>query len=839
MSFTAFQRDLRYALRSLFRRPGFLVTVVLTLALGLGVNAAIFGLFHQALMKPLPVPQPERLVNLESPGPRQGWNTSNNSGDRVSLFNYPMFRDLEAAGEGRIRLAGHRAESVNVSWQGDTRNVQGSLVSGGYFEALGLVPALGRLLSPQDDAVAGHADAVVLSHDFWRDSFGADPGVIGQTVRVNSLPLTVVGIAPRGFAGTTLGDRIDLFVPISVKWPGHTDGLPEHQRRDYYWVYVFGRLEPGTGMAQAREALQARYRSVTLDIEAALQEGMSDRALEEFRARELVLRPGAKGQSRVPATLVTPLTTLMLVSALVLLVACLNIANLQLARGAGRAGEMAVRSALGAGSGQLQRQLLLESVLLALAGAVFALPASWLVQRALSTFDGTGIALATDGGPSAATFVFTFLVALLTAAVFGLYPAWRLSRTRPAEALRARNGQGGGDRGNGGFRNGLAVVQIAFSLALLAVAGLFARSLDNIARVDLGMRVDNVVTFTVVPALNGYGDAQSRQLFERMQERLSALPGVEGVALSAVNLMAGHEWGASLTVQGYEPPPDEPAATTRNDVGSAFFDTLGIPVLAGRVFDARDGADSPRVAVVNNTFAQRFGLGADAVGRRVSLSSGDPDPDIEIVGVVADSGYSNVKDDIKPLLYQPLAQAGNAGHVNVYVRAAMDASMVSGPVREAMRALDAELPLLRMRSFSEQIGQNIGTDRLVGLLSSGFAVLATLLAAVGLYGLLSYTVAQRTPELGLRLALGSSPARLRGMVLAQIGRLAAIGIPLGLLLAVALGHAARSLLFGLSGHDPLVLASATVLLALVVVAAAWWPAGRAARTDPMGALRNE
>lgn len=837
--YNTLSRDLRYGLRGLFAKPGFLVTVVATLALGLGVNAAIFTLFHHALMKPLPVPEAERLVNLEGPGARQGWSTSNNSGSSRAIFNYPMFRDLEAAQDGAIRLAGHRGESMNLGWQGSTSNVRGSLVSGSYFPVLGIAPTLGRLLSPQDDAVVGRAEAVVLSHGFWQDRFGGNPDVVGQSVAVNGLPMTVVGVAPAGFTGTTLGERTDLFVPVSVKWPGHTDGLPEHERRDYYWLYVFGRLAPGVSLQGAREQLQARYHSVLNDIEAPLQQGMSDKGLAEFRAKQLVFVPGAQGQSRLPDSLVTPLTTLMLVSGLVLLMACVNIANLQLARGAVRGNEMAVRSALGASAGQLRRQLLLESLLLALFGAVLALPVAWLVAKGLAAFDATGMAGLAQGSLSWATVAFTFVVAIATMLLFGLFPAWRLSRSTPADALRARSGQPGADRASGRFRNGLAVTQIAFSLALLVLAGLFARSLSNIAQTDLGMQVDRVLTFGVAPALNGYSDEQSRQLFERMESELRTLPGVDGVALSSLTLLAGHDWGTSLSVQGYEPAPDESVGSSRNDVGVGFFATMGVPVLAGREFSHQDSATAPKVAIVNRRFVERYLPQGDAVGKRLSLSSGNPELDIEIVGVVANSAYSNVKDESPAVLYLPVAQAENGGHVNVYLRSSADPALLGQSIQQAMRRIDPQLPLLSLRTFSEQMRQNTGTDRMVGLLSAGFAALATLLAAVGLYGLLAYAVSQRTREMGLRLALGSSPSRVRGMVLGQMARLAVIGLVIGLVLAIVLGTAAGSMLFGLPGHDPLVLLVATVLLAGVVFAAAWWPAWRASRTDPMAALRDE
>ncbi len=835
-----FSRDFRYGLRGLIARPGFFATVALTLALGLGVNAAIFSLFHGTLMKPLPVAEPQRLVNLEAPGPRSGWNSSNNSGTTRSTFSYPMFKDLEAAQNGVIQLAGHRGDSMNLTWQGNTSHIEASVVTGNYFSALGLAPALGRLLGPQDDAVTGQAESVVLSHGLWQDRFGGAADVVGQSVRVNGLPLTIVGVAPAGFTGTTLGTRTQLFVPASVRWPERIDGLPEHERRDYFWLYVFGRLAPGVSAEMAREKLQVRYHAVVNDIEAPTLQGMSDNGMAEFRAKQLVLTPGARGQSRVPENATTPLTTLMVVSALVLLIACLNIANLQLARGAVRANEMAVRSAIGASAGQLRRQLLVESLLLALAGAVLALPVAWLVGKGLSLYDATEMAnVGSAGHLSFTTVAFTLVVALFTTVLFGLFPAWRLSRTTPADALRARSGQPGSDRSAGAFRSGLAITQIAFSLALLVLAGLFARSLENIARTDLGMQVERVLTFTVAPALSGYNTERSRQLFAEAERALSALPGVTGVAMSSVGVLLGHDWGTSVSVQGYQAAPDESTNSSRNDVSPGFFRTLGIPVLAGREFTDQDIAGAPRVAMVNRRFVERYELGSDVVGKRLSLSAGNPELDIEIVGLVADSAYSNVKDEVPPVLFLPLAQDENASHANVYVRSTQDAAALGQSVTQAMNRLDAELPLLQLRTLDEQVRQNTARDRIVGLLSAGFALLATLLAAVGLYGLMAYAVSQRTREMGLRLALGSSPARVRGMVLRQIARLAVVGIVIGLVLAVALGTAARSLLYGLAGHDPLVLLAATVLLALVVFAAAWWPAWRASRTDPMVALRDE
>lgn len=834
----ALARDLRHGLRSLLLRPGFTLTVVATLALGLGVNAAIFSLFHEVLMRPLPVPEPQRLVNLSGPGAKSGWMSNDGSGDDAAIFSYPMFRDLEQAQGDGVTLAGHRGASINLDWQGRTSNNQASMVSGNYFNALGLVPALGRLLSPQDDAVDGRAESVVLAHGLWLDRFGADPDIIGRTLRINGLPMTVVGVAPQGFEGTTVHSQVELFLPISVHWPDRPESLPEHQRRDAYWVYVFGRLAPGVTPAAALAPLQARYRAVINQIEVPQQQNMTPDALQRFADRELQWLPGARGQSEMPGQLAAPLATLLAVAGLVLLIACVNIANLQLARGAGRRHEMSVRSAIGASSGRLARQLLIEAGLLALAGAVLALPLGWLVARGLVWFDSTGLTGFLPGGLSWAMTGFVFAAAAVTVLLFGLFPAWQLSRATPADALRTRTSLAGG-HGGLRLRNGLAVAQMAFSLALLVLAGLFVRSLDNLGRVDLGMQTGQVLAFGIGPELNGYPPERSQALFQRLEAGLQALPGVDAVGLSMVSLVSDNNWGSSVSVQGYQPAPDERTSTSRNDVSPGFFQTLGIPLLAGRQFSDSDDAQAPRVAIVNQAFAERYDLGNDAVGKHVATHGGNPELDIRIVGVVGNSAYSGVREEAPPQLYLPLRQNPGIGQATVYLRSALPSQSLGPAITRVVNNLDSGLPVMDLRSFSEQVRRNTGTDHLVGMLSSGFAVLATLLAAIGLYGLLAYTVAQRQHEMGLRLALGAPPARLRALVLRQTARLALIGIVIGLILAVALGNAAGSLLYGLTGQDPLVLALATLLLLAVVLAAAWWPAWRASRTDPMVALREE
>lgn len=829
--------DLRYAMRGLLLRPGFLIAAVLTLALGLGVNAGVFTLFHHMLIQPLPVAEPGRLVNVVTPGPKSGWTTSNVAGDVESILNYPLFRDLERAQGTSIRLAGHRTASMNLAHRGATVNIDGAMVSGSYFSVLGLAPHVGRLLAEHDDAVPGQAQVVVLGHGFWQDRLGGERDIVGQTVRINGLPMTVAGIAPPGFQGTTLGLPAQVFVPISVRWPDRPDSLPQHDRRDSHWVYVFGRLAAGVPVELARAALQATYSSVLREIEAPLQD-MDEATLERFLDSELLLTPGARGQSWVPEQTGTAMNALLVVAGLVLLIACVNLANLLLARGVSRGNEMAVRSAIGASAGRLRRQLLLEAGLLAALGAVLALPFAWVTLKGLVALMTTGVATVTPPALSPATVLFTVVAAALTVLVFGLYPAWSLSRQAQHQVLRAQAGQAGGERSGGRLRSGLAVAQIALSLALLSLAGLFLRSLDNLARVDLGMQVDSVLTYSMAPALNGYDPARSQVLFQRIEQSVSALPGVESVALASVSLVANNNWGSSVTVQGYEPGPGETMHTYRNDVGPGFFATLQVPVLAGREFGDGDSAQSPPVAIVNQAFVERYGLGGDVIGRRVSVTSGDPGPEIEIVGVVADSTYSQVRQAPPPVLYRPIRQNPSLGTVNVYLRSRLALEAQAPALRSAMAGIDADLPVMNLRTLSAQVHDNIALDRTAGVLSSVFAGLATLLAAVGLFGLFAHTVAQRTREMGLRLALGAEPARVRNLVLRQVARLMLIGGGVGLLLAVAGGIVAQSLLYELPGHDPLALFAATALLLSVVLAAAWWPAWRASRVDPMVALRH-
>jgi predicted permease len=830
-------RNLKLAFRTLLKTPFVTGIAILSLALGIGANAAIYSMFDQILLRRLAVQEPERLVNLSAPGPKPGSTSCNQAGDCEAVFSYPMLRDLQQAETGFQGIAGHRLFGTNLAFRGQTLNGEGLLVTGSYFPLLGVRPALGRLLSPADDQTIGGHPVAVLSHAYWTTHLGGDPDVLNEPLVINGQPMTIIGVAPRGFEGTTFGARPHVFVPISMRkaLSPRFDGF---EKRREYWVYLFGRLKPGVSLEQAATSINAVYRPIINEVEAPLQEGLSDQAMTRFRAREVVLEEGRRGQTSVDSEARTPLLMLFAITAIVLLIACANIANLLLARGANRGTEMAVRLSLGAGRRRILIQLLTESLVLATLGGIASLlVARWTLAGIGALLPGE-VAAVMELRLSPSVALFAGALAIGTGFLFGIFPALHSTRPDLIAGLRAGAGHIAGARSAARFRHSLVTAQIALSMALLVSAGLFIRSLINVSRVDLGLRVDNLVTFAVSPALNGYAPERSRVLFRRVEEEIAALPGVNGVSASLVPILSGSNWGNSVSVEGFDAGPDTDTHSQFSAIGPDYFRTLGIPLIAGREFTPGDDAGGPKVAIVNEAFARKFGLGRDAVGKYMGTGRNDS-LNIQIVGLVQDAKYSQVKDEIPPQYFTPYRQDEGIGAIAFYVRTQGDPQQLLRQIPAVIKQLDPNLPVERLKTMPQQVRENVFLDRMISTLSAAFAVLATLLAAVGLYGVLAYTVEQRTREIGVRMALGADAGRVRGMVLRQVGWMMLIGGAIGVAGALGLGRAASSLLFGLDGSDPVVLAGALALLAVVALGAAYVPALRASRVDPMQALRYE
>jgi predicted permease len=830
--------NLRLALRTLFKTPFVTLVAILSLALGIGANSAIFSLYDQLLLRPVPVPHPDELVNFSSPGPKPGSNSCGQAGSCEEVFSYPMFRDLERVQTSFAGIATHRSFGASLAYNGTSLGGEGLTVSGSYFPVLGITPALGRLLTPDDDKTVGGHFVVVLSHDYWRTRFALNPAILNDTLVVNGQAMTIVGVAPRGFTGITLGQRPDVFVPITMRGL-MSPGFNGFENRRSYWAYLFARLKPGVPMEQAAVAINGPYKAIINDVEAPLQKGMSEQTMARFRAKQITLEAGNRGQSTFDNEARAPLLILLAVTGTVLLIACANIANLLLVRGAGRAAEMAVRLSIGANRRQLIAQLLTESIVLAACGAVAGLlVARWTLDLIASMLppDDTGLISFSLSGTMIA---FAALAALGTGLVFGLFPALHSTRPDLAGTLKNQAGQPGGARAARRFRATLATVQIAMSMALLVPAGLFAKSLFNVSRVDLGLRTDHLMLFSIAPELNSYTTERTRQLFEQIEDEIAGVPGVTSVVAAMVPVLAGDNWGNSLVVEGFQAGPDTDTNASFNGVGPAYLKTLGIPLMMGREFTRADVLGAPKVAIVNQAFVKKFNLGDNPIGKRFGLGGPGAKPEIEIVGIAEDAKYSEVKRAIPPQYFLPYKQEPRLGYAYFYVRTATPPEQMLATIPGVMRKLDASLPLGDVKTMETQIRENVAEDRVISTLSLAFAVLATVLAAVGLYGVLAYTVAQRTREFGLRMALGADGRTVRTMVMKQVAAMAAIGGLIGLAAAVGVGRAAQSLLFEMKGHDPFVLTASAIALGIVAIGAGFIPAVRASRIDPMNALRYE
>ncbi|MGH9385203.1 MAG: ABC transporter permease, partial [Vicinamibacterales bacterium] len=778
------------------------------------------------------------LVNLGAPGPKPGSNSCSDIGSCDDVFSYPMYRDLEHVQTSFTGIASHRDFGATIGYEGTTLTGDGLLVSGSYFAVLELTPAHGRLFPRDDDKTVGSQFVVVLSHDYWRTRFELNPAILNQTLIVNGQAMTIVGVAPAGFQGTTLGSRYDVFVPLTMRGLMQP-GFNGFENRRQYWAYLFARLKPGVSIEQATTAINGPYHAIINDVEAPLQKGASEQTMTRFKARQVTMADGQRGQSDVDREASTPLTILFAVTGTVLLIACANIANLLLVRGAGRAAEMAVRLSIGASRRQLIAQLLTESCLLALFGAIGGLlVAKW-------TLDLIGTMVPPDAADlvrfrmDPMMLLFGAASAIATGIAFGLFPALHSTKPDLVSTIKNQAGQSGGAKAARRFRTTLATVQIAMSMALLVPAGLFAKSLMNVSRVELGLRIDHLVVFGIAPELISYSTERTRALFERIEDELSSSPGVTSVVATIVPLIAGNNWNNSMVVEGFQAAPDTNTSASFNGVGPGFLKTVGIPLVAGRDFTRADTAVAPKVAIVNQAFVKKFNLGDNPLGRRIAVGRPNAKPDIEIVGVAQDAKYSDVKRVVPPQYFLPYRQEGRLGYGYFYVRTALPPEQLLTSIPAMMKKLDSNLPVENLKTMEMQIRENVFLDRFISTLSASFALLATLLAAVGLYGVLAYTVAQRTREFGLRMALGADGRKVRGIVMKQVVWMSAIGGLVGLAMAIAVGQLAQSILFELKGYDPAVLALSAVALGLVALGAGFIPALRASRIDPMNALRYE
>jgi predicted permease len=823
--------DLRFAGRMLRKNPGFSAVIVATLALGIGANTAIFTLMDQVLLRPLPVTAPHELVLLDG----QGIFTGSTEEDRT--FSYPMYLALrDDGGAAFSSLVARFGSQATLTWRGRTERANAELVSGNYFADLGLRPALGRALAPEDDRTPGAHPLAMLSHGFWTRRFGADPGVLGQTLALNGQALTIVGVAPAGFNGLEVGRAADVFAPITMR------GALTPTRNDIFewrsrWLHVVGRLRPGVDRRQAKAAIDVAYRHALVEDAKTLRTyDPAHRA--EFLAKQIDLLPGAAGYSDLRAEITAPLVVLMGMVGLVLLIACANVANLLMARATARQKEVAVRLSLGASRGRLVRQLLVESLVLALLGAAAGiLVAGWageLLVRALP-FDDAARVFSSD--PDLRVGLFTLSVSVVTGLLFGLAPALQLTRPSVAHTLKDEAASVVGGSG-GRLRRGLVVAQVALSLLLLVGAGLFARSLHNLRELDPGFRTDRLVTFSVQPAQMGYDDARVQAFAVRVQDELRALPGVTNAAPGTGRLMSNSAWRRTVKVLGRERKEGEDWSPQTSLVAPGFLDTVGFTLLSGRDFSPGDGTGAPRVAIVNQAFARFFFDGQDPTGRRFGWGREKGD-EIEIVGLVKDVKVNNLRDETPRMVYVPLAQQERVAGFSCYVRTALSEAALVPAIRQAVARVDPLIPVYDLATMEQQIGESLFAERMVAVLSAAFGLLATLLAAVGLYGVMSYSVSRRTREIGIRLALGAPRERVLGMVLREVGTLGAWGLGLGLPVALGLSRLVAAQLFGLPPHDPLTLGSATLLLAGVTLLAGLVPARRAMRVDPMLALRYE
>jgi len=833
--------DLRYALRSLRKVPLFTAIAVLSMAFGIAANTAVFTLVDQVVLRTLPVMRPGELVQVSA---RDTESYGGGMGDGTEL-SYAMYRDLRDHNQVFAGMFCRMQNGLTITYGGRSELATAELVSGTFFPQLGVQPAVGRLFTAEEDRVAGGHPVAVLGFNYWMSRFAGDRAIVGRAITVNGHPLEVVGVVQAGFDGLDLGQPPQVYVPVTMQ-PQMGPAWLQLDTRRFRWVQVFARLRDGVTIERAQAGLQPLYQSLLKQeaADAAFTTASGD-TKRRFLEGRLTVENASRGHSSLRESITDPLLILMAVAGLVLLIVCANVANLLIARGAARHRELALRLAVGASRRQIVRLLLVESLVLAGAGAATGLLlASWGASLLLGFFVTPDSLPAVTAEPDARILLFTSLLAIATALLSGVIPAFRSTRVDLAHALKGSGGAVVAEQPR--LRKTLVVAQVALSFLLLIGAGLFLRSLHNLMAVDPGFRTAHVLAFTVNPSLAGYNAERSRAFSDTLLDAVSRTPGASSAAYAFMSLLGGGGWGMGFTVEGYQPPAGESAGSMVNAVSPGYFSAMGIPLLAGREFDMRDDRVLPppdgwpyRVAVVNETFVQRYFKGANPLGRHIGIGS-DPGTrmPIEIVGVAKDTRYTGIREDPRPQVFFPYRQATMEG-ITTYVRTEQDPDLVMQSIRRAVAAIDPRVPIFSVTTMEGLVQRSVVNERLIAGLSATLSTIATLLAVVGLYGVIAYTVTRRTREIGIRMALGALGSQIARTVLREAGTLVVVGLGLGFGAAWWLGRYVQSQLYGITPADPATIAMAAAALASVGVVAALVPARRASRVSPMSALRED